>query len=124
MKRLIAAGVLLGLVLTAYFGGYFYIKNTCERAENILEECINAYETQKNAETETEKLKKFWDKKEKPLSIFADHSDIDAIEQAIMTLKVYSESDEQELFNQYYQNLKILLHQLLEDTVLSIHSVM
>lgn len=124
MKRLIAAGVLLIFVITSYFSGYFYIKSTCISAENILDKCISAYENQNNAKTEIENLKSFWDKKEKPLSIFADHTDIDAIEQAIATLTVYSESSQKELFDQYSQNVKILLHQLLEDTVFSIHSVM
>lgn len=124
MKRLTAAGILLIFVLTAYFSGYFYIKNTCKTAEKMLKECISAYENQNDAKNETEKLERFWSKKEKPLSIFADHKEIDSIEQAIMTLKIYSKSDEKELFDEHSHTVKILLHQLLEDTVFSIHSIM
>jgi hypothetical protein len=61
---------------------------------------------------------------EKTLSFFADHNDIDNLEQAITTLKVYSATKENELFIEHSQTVKILLHQLIEDTVLSFHSVM
>jgi len=71
LKRLIAAGILFVLVLAAYLTGHFYIKNTCDTAKELLNECINAYETQNEAGSKAEKLKNYWTEKEKPLSFFA-----------------------------------------------------
>ena len=51
MKRLIAAAVLFAVVLTAYFTGYFYIKNVCKEAEALLEECVAEYNANENALT-------------------------------------------------------------------------
>lgn len=123
MKRLIAAGILFVLVLAAYLTGHFYIKNTCDTAKELLNECINAYETQNEAGSKAEKLKNYWTEKEKPLSFFANHSEIDEIELAISTLEIYSVTDSKELFSEYSGTVKTLLHQLVEDSVPNIHSI-
>ncbi len=123
MKRLIAAGILFVLVLAAYLTGHFYIKNTCDTAKELLNECISAYETQNEAGVQAENLKKYWAKKEKPLSFFVNHSEIDEIELAISTLKIYSVTESKELFSEYSGMVKTLLHQLVEDSVPNIHSI-
>ena len=70
-----------------------------------------------------EELEKFWGEKEKLLSVFANHSEIDEIELAIYSLKVYSETSDNEIFYEYSGTVKTLLHQLLEDTIPSVHSI-
>jgi len=124
MKRLIAAAVLFAVVLTAYFTGYFYIKNVCKEAEALLEECVAEYNANENALKSTEKLKRYWDKKEKMLSVFSSHSSIDEIEVAIYSLQEHSNSSDTSMFNEYTVRVKILIHQLLEDTVPTVHSVL
>lgn len=124
MKRLIAAGVLFALVLTAYFSAFFYVRNTCETAEKMLSECISAYENKRDAEAQAKELDEYWQNKERPLSVFANHSKIDELEQAISTLRVYSATEEEELFAEYSGTVKTLLHQLNEDITPSIHSIM
>lgn len=124
MKRLIAALILLVFVLTAYFTGYFYISNTCKQANELLEECTAAYNNGKDASEPTEKLDKFWSEKEKPLSVFVNHAAIDEIELAIASLLIYSSTAEDELFFEHSQNIKTLLHQLMEDTVPGVHSIL
>ncbi len=124
MKRLIAAAILTLTVGISYFSGFFIINNACDDANKLLNECINAYNSEKNAEEKAENLEKFWSEKEKILSVFTNHTDIDKIEMAISLLKVYSQSDKQEMFNEYYKTVKTLIHQLKEDTVPNVHSIL
>lgn len=123
MKRLIAAGVLLIFLTTAYFTGYFYISKTCEEANKLLTECVLAYENNDNAEEKTKKMEEFWSKKEKTLSIFTNHSSIDNIELSIHSLLIYSSSSQKDLFREYSGRVKTQLHQLMEDTVPGAHSI-
>lgn len=123
MKRLIAAGILAVFLLTTYLIGFFSIKNVCDDANSLLKDCINAYNLEKNAEEKAKNLEDFWSEKEKILSFFANHSEIDEIELAIGTLRVYSRTNENEIFSEYCGTVKTLLHQLMEDTVPNIHSI-
>lgn len=124
MKRLLAAVILFCIILSTYFGGYFYIKQTCDKAKDILEACTNDYQEKNNAFDSVKRLEKFWQEKEKILSIFANHEEIDEIEFTISALKVYSDTDDEVHFYEYSDNVKILLHQLYEDIVPSIHSIL
>lgn len=123
MKRLIAAAILFCFVITAYLTGYFYVQKTCDEAKAMLNTCVDEYKAEKNAEASAEKLEKFWQKKEKALSLFADHDEIDEIERVISSLRVYSGTDSEELFAEYSGTVEILLHQMIEDTEPSIHSI-
>ncbi len=123
MKRLVAAGILLLFVISAYIYGYLYIDTACLEAKKILEECVIAYEGEDNASIKAEKLESYWSKKEKGLSFFANHADIDEIELAISTLKTYSSSKEKAIFYEYSGTVEVLLHQLMEDTTPNIHSI-
>lgn len=123
MKRLIAAGILFVFVIGSYIWGYVFIKDACNIANKYLEECINVYDSESNAEKEAKKLEKYWSKKEKGLSFFANHSDIDEIELAISSLKTYSKTSEKEIFLEYSGTVKTLLHQLMEDTTPNAHSI-
>ncbi|MBR7133151.1 MAG: DUF4363 family protein [Clostridia bacterium] len=123
MKRLIAATVLFILVITAYFTAYISIKNACEQANILLEDCVSAYDKNGNGKQEAEKLEKLWSEKENLLSFFANHQSIDDIELAIYTLLDYSDTNENEIFYEYSGTVKTLLHQLMEDTRPGIHSI-
>ncbi len=123
MKRLIAAGILSLLVLTGYIYGYLYIDTACDTAKKYLEKCISVYSTDKDATKEAEKLEKYWSEKEKGLSFFANHSDIDEIELAISSLKAYSNTKDNEIFYEYSSMVETLIHQLMEDTTPNIHSI-
>lgn len=123
MKRLIAAGILLVLVITAYIYGYLYIEATCDTANKYLKKCISVYDADKDALKEAEKLEEYWSSKEKGLSFFANHSDIDEIELAISSLKTYSNTKNNEIFYEYSGTVETLLHQLMEDTSPNIHSI-
>ena len=123
MKRLIAAGVLLLFVISAYIFGFLYIDNVCTNANAYLKKCVSVYKSDQNATNEAEKLEKYWSKKEKGLSFFANHADIDEIELAISSLKTYSGTTNNEIFYEYSGTVKTLLHQLMEDTTPNIHSI-
>ena len=124
MKRIIAAVILLIFVLASYFSGYFFIKSTCDTASDILSDCIIAYKNQTDATASAEKLEKFWGKKEPLLSVFVNHASIDEIELAISNLTVYSRAAEEELFYEYSKTVQTLLHQMMEDTNFSAHSIL
>lgn len=123
MKRLIAAGILFVLVITAYVYGYLYIENTCKTAKKFLKDCVSVYAKSDDATDKAEKLEQYWSSKENGLSIFANHSEIDEIELAISSLKIYSNTKENEIFYEYSGTVETLIHQLLEDTKPTIHSI-
>lgn len=124
MKRLIAAGILFVFVITVYIFGYIYITKTCETATDILNECGELYENNKNAEESAKKLEKFWNKKEGTLSVFANHAHIDDIELAIGSLVIYSSTKNNKIFYEYLSTAKTLLHQLVEESKPSMHSIL
>lgn len=123
MKRLVAAAVLLLFVVTVYIWGYIYIDNACEQADTYLQKCLKVYEADKDATAEAEKLENYWSKKEKGLSFFANHGKIDEIELAISSLKTYSKTKDNEIFYEYSGTVKTLIHQLMEDTKPTAHSI-
>lgn len=123
MKRLIAAGILFVFVISAYVIGYSYIKTTCNKAYEMLDECIEVYSADKEAEKIAKKLNDYWGEKEQILSLFTDHDQIDEIEQAISSLLIYSSSKDNVIFYEYSSTVKTLLHQMLEDTTPSMRSV-
>ncbi len=124
MKRLIPAAILLVFVVASYLTGYFYTIKTCEAANEILSECIDIYESDKNAYKSAKELENYWDEKEGVLSIFTNHADIDEIELAISSLVVYSNSPDNKIFYEYSSTVKTLLHQLVEDSKPSMHSIL
>ena len=123
MKRIIAAVVLLVVVVGTYIGSYMYINHVCNETLDKLDECINAYNKDKNSKKQAENLDEYWNKMEKSLSIVVNHGKIDDIEYAIGALKVYSKSNEEMLFYEYSEAVKTHIHQLKEDTVISFHSI-
>lgn len=122
MKRLIAAGILLAAVITAYISSLVYITKTCDQAKEIIIRCEEAYNDGK-AQEAAEELSDLWDKKEKVLSFFANHSRIDDIELEISSLLLYSKTEDEILFYEHIEALKMLIHQIKEDTRISIHSI-
>ena len=124
MKRLIAAAVLSATLLTLFVTSYLYITKTCEQTKVMLSRCSKAYESGDNAYEIAEELDTFWNKKEPLLSVFTSHSKIDDIEEAIYCLKLYSKTEEKEIFYEYHGIVNILIHQLLEDTKPGVHSIM
>ncbi len=123
MKRLIIAALLFALVIATYASSYFYISKSCETAKSMLNSSVEIYKEQKTAETEAHKLEEYWDKKEKTLSVFVNHDRIDDIERAISLLNVYAKSKDNELFYEYADTVRILLHQIMEDTKITMHSI-
>ena len=124
MKRLIAAGVLIVLVIGIYISSYFYIDRVCEETEKLLNECVSAYNNNQKIETNITELENYWSSKEKVLSIILNHNSIDEIESAIESLSVHSKYPQNEMFYEYSSTINILLHQIMEDTVPSTHSIL
>lgn len=122
MKRLIAAGILLAAVITAYISSLVYITKTCDQAKEIIIRCEEAYTDGKAQET-AEELSDLWDKKEKALSFFVNHSRIDDIELEISSLLLYSKTEDEILFYEHIEALKMMIHQIKEDTRISVHSI-
>lgn len=123
MKRLIPAAILLSVVLISYFGSLKYINDSCAEADRLADKCEAEYRSGRNAEEEIERLKKLWDKKEKMLSFFVNHADIDNIELELSSLTVFASEKEDAMFYDHIESMRTMLHQIKEDTVLSTHSV-
>ena len=122
MKRLIAAGLLLAAVIAAYSWSFVYITKTCDETKEIILRCEKAY-GEGEAYKYAEELNRLWDEKEKALSFFMNHNRIDEIELEISSLLLYSETEDEILFYEHIETLKMLLHQVKEDTRISVHSI-
>ncbi len=122
MKRLIAAGILLAAVMAAYISSLMYITKTCDKTKELILRCEEAY-SEGEAYKYAEELSSLWDEKEKALSFFMNHNRIDDIELEISSLLLYSETEDEILFYEHIETLKMLLHQVKEDTRISVHSI-
>ncbi len=122
MKRLIAAGILLAAVITAYVSSLMYITKTCDETKKLILRCEEAY-NDGDAYKYADELSSLWDEKEKVLSFFMNHDRIDDIELEISSLLLYSKTKEEILFYEHIETLKMLLHQVKEDTRVNVHSI-
>lgn len=123
MKRLVAAAILTVFIIAVYLWGNFYIKNLLKKSNELVDKCTQSYTEGGNAKKTAKDLKDYWDKNESMLSLFAHHQDIDEVEKAVNTIYIYSDTAEKEIFLEYSQTVKTLLHQLKEDASISVHSV-
>lgn len=124
MKRLIPATIIFVSIIVAYILSFLYINNICKQANKYIEKCEAEYSDTGTAENTTKKLSEFWDKKEGILSVFINHDRIDGIELEISALKLYAKAEKQILFYEHIETLKMLLHQVKEDTGISVHSIL
>lgn len=123
MKRVIIAAVLLAVCVISYFVSELYIDSVANKTRELLSECVSAYESGGDAGEKAEKLKKYWSDNENGLSFFVNHNMIDDVELTIEVLAEYSKTNEKEIFKEYSKTVEILIHQLLEDTSATIHSI-
>lgn len=123
MKRLIPASIIFVIVIVTYLLSLYYITKTCDKAKELLETSVQTYTLEKTAPKETKALSEYWNNKEKILSIFVNHDRIDDIEKAISSLIVYAKSPNNELYYEYADTVKILIHQIMEDTKITMHSI-
>lgn len=123
MKRLIPAGILFIAVIVSYVFSLRYITATCNKTEKLVLQCEEEYKNGGDAFAVAEELTDMWDEKEKILSFFVNHDRIDEIELELASLSVFCKSDEEILFYDRIENLKMLLHQVKEDTRISTHNI-
>ena len=123
MKRLIIAAVLFILVIATYLTSLFYITDSCNTASNMVENALLVYSEKETAEKNAGELETFWNKKEPLLSVFVNHDRIDDIETAISLMNVYAKIPKNDLFYEYADNVKVLIHQIMEDTKFTMHSI-
>lgn len=123
MKRLIVAAILFVVVIATYLTSLFYITDSCDKAKSMVENSISVYTKNQTAKKEARNLENYWNKKEPLLSVFVNHDRIDDIETAISLMNVYAKIPKNELFYEYADNVKMLIHQILEDTKFTMHSI-
>lgn len=123
MKRLIPAAILLCLVVLTYILSLKYITKSCDETNILLQKTISEYEKNKTAEKSSKDVKDFWQKEEKILSFFVNHDHIDDVEQAISSLTIYAKEKDNILFYEYADTIRILLHQIKEETKITTHSI-
>lgn len=123
MKRLIVAAILFVVVIATYLTSLFYITDSCDKAKSMVENSISVYTKNQTAKNEARDLENYWNKKEPLLSVFVNHDRIDDIETAISLMNVYAKIPKNELFYEYADNVKMLIHQILEDTKFTMHSI-
>lgn len=123
MKRLISAGLLLVFVVTAYVSSYFYIIKTCDETIELVKLCEENYKDGKNAYETAEKIDEVWVQKEKTLSFFVNHDRIDEVELELSSLLLYSRTEDEILFYENIETLKMLLSQIKEDSMINAHAI-
>lgn len=123
MKRLIPASIIFVLVVLTYLLSLKYITKSCESTNKLLDKSVTVYKENHTAEKETKEIKEFWQKEEKILSFFVNHDHIDKIEQAISSLNVYAKEKDNILFYEYADTIQVLLHQIVEETKITTHSI-
>ena len=123
MKRIIPAIIIILIITASYIGSYFYINNVCGKVNEGIELCLNEYKEHGTATADAKWLKNYWDEKEKILSFFVNHEMIDKIEKEISNIKLHSSLKENYMFYDACDSAQILLHQIIEDTKISTHSV-
>lgn len=123
MKRVIPAIIILLIVIASYFGSYVYINNICDTVNEGVDACLKEYEEHGTAKSDAKWLKNYWDEKEKILSFFVNHAMIDEVEKAISNVKLHSSFKDNYMFYDACDTTKTLLHQIMEDTKISAHSV-
>lgn len=123
MKRLIAAAVILLIIIGTYIGSSTYTDKICKTAIQGIESCSEEYKEHGTAKADAAWLKNYWNEKEKILSIFVNHNLIDEIEVTVSSIELYSAFENNYMFYDACNRAKVLLHQILEDTKPTTHSV-
>ena len=123
MKRLIPASILFIAVIASYFFSLRYINATCDDTQKLVLHCEEEYRNGSDASSTAKELSEMWDEKEKVLSFFVNHNQIDEIELEISSLSVFCNSENEIYFYDSIETLKTLLHQVKEDTKMSTHSI-
>lgn len=123
MKRILPAILILMIIIITYISSCIYINNVCEIVAGKIDKCIKSYDENNNTKLYTEELNQYWSEKEKILSIFVNHELIDEVELSISNLKLHSDFKENEMFYDACDTTKVLLHQIIEDTKITVHSV-
>lgn len=123
MKRLIPASILFIAVIASYFLSLWYINGTCETTQKLVLRCEEEYRNGSDALAAAKELSEMWDEKEKVLSFFVNHNQIDEIELELSSLSVFCKSENEIYFYDSIETLKTLLHQVKEDARISTHSV-
>ncbi|MBO5210561.1 MAG: DUF4363 family protein [Clostridia bacterium] len=123
MKRLIPAVIITVIIIGAFLGSYLYINNVCDTAYEGVESCLKEYEEHGTAKADATWLKNYWSDKEKILSFFVNHAIIDEIELAVSNIELHSKFKNNYMFYEACDTVKILLHQIIEDTKPTTHSI-
>ena len=123
MKRIIPATILLLSIVLLYFISSIYTNKVCNKTVKDIKKCVTLYEENNNAKVQAEKIKRFWSEKEKILSVFVNHELIDKVELKIASIELYSNFADNYMFYNACVDAEILLHQIIEDTKLSAHSI-
>lgn len=123
MKRLISAGILLAFVVAAYLSSLIYIRKTCDETIELVKQCESDYKEGKNAYQTAEKIDEIWVDKEQTLSFFVNHDRIDEVELELTSLLLYSGTDNEILFYEHIETLKMLLYQIKEDSMINAHAI-
>lgn len=122
MKRIYAALILAVLTAAVFLTGHYYIKKTVNQSYDLLDRCVTAYESGERSPDYADKLEKYWAKRERFLSFFANHGELDDLEIAIHSVKIFSTGENAFFFAHYADSARTLLKQMHEDNILNMHS--
>ncbi len=125
MKRLIAAGVLLVLLIAILLGGRLMTEHYTDEFGERITTCESEYKegNKKSAAKLAADIKADWEKAHRRLSSFINRETVDEIVLCATRLESYAKTEEDKMFLCECETFKMLLHHMLESEQFTILSI-
>ena len=123
MKRVIFAAVLLAFTCFICILGNFIINKNCNNVKEDLKEIKTVYVKDKEkSEKLCAELSKEWEKKQKILALFSNHSLLDGISNEIATMPTSIKFENKDEFYMSVAKTERLLTQIIEEERVTLQS--
>lgn len=125
MKRLIIAVVLFIAACFMSVGGYFTLKGTCDRLDDLLAEasaCAQQQDSEKLSAC-NEQLSNAWERSRTVVSVMTQHSHLDEFEQKVKMLEHYAQDGDFEQYVETACEAQNELEHLLESEKITIGNI-
>lgn len=116
LKRLIPCVIIAVSIVLMCVLGHYVAKKECDKTKTQLKKCEDALkkEDYKSAEKIAYKIKSDWENREEILAIFVNHTFLDEISKDLSELPYYTNSQNRDYGYARIENIKKLLHHILE----------
>lgn len=114
MRRLLAAGILLAIIVVACIWGNVTVSDVCGKAADIAKdaekECVSG--DFGSAIASCERLSEYWKKHKRMVSFFVNHGDVEELSSRIKSLYVLAEEKDSAVFREKIREILHLLEKI------------